>query len=103
MIIYILLLVLAYFISSICFGSWTTRKMIPKQKGEWTDERISAAMKKNGITLTVMLVLLIVNGFLGWYVKGTYFLLFFAIIILWNYFNEKRLLKRHLNEKGSYF
>src|SRR5690625_7903068 len=64
MIIYILLLVLAYFISSICFGSWTTRKMIPKQKGEWTDERISAAMKKNGITLTVMLVLLIVNGFL---------------------------------------
>jgi|GEM_PF-6798608 len=103
MIIYILLLILAYFMSSICFGSWTTRKMIPKQKGEWTDERISEAMKKNGITLAVMLILIIASGLIGWYLKGAYFLLFFAIIIIWNYFNEKRLLKRHLNENGSYF
>src|SRR5690625_4584677 len=76
MIIYILLLILAYFMSSICFGSWTTRKMIPKQKGEWTDERISEAMKKNGITLAVMLILIIASGLIGWYLKAAYFLLF---------------------------
>jgi hypothetical protein len=88
---YVILLLGTYLLSITWFGSITNFFLIPNR--DWEEWHKKLALRKNLLVLAVTTVILLVICFTGWNLKGNLFFLFFGLVLIWNYFAEKRHIK----------
>ena len=95
MILLFTLLFLTYLFSMVWYGSITTIR----ERHLWDEERKQASFKRGMTLFVISSILLIVVGFAGWYYLGITFLMYFALVLLLNYFGERRHIKRRARQR----
>lgn len=89
------LLFLTYLFSMIWYGSIT---MI-RERHLWDEERKQASLKRGRTLLIISSILLLSVGIYGWYYMGITFLMYFALVLVLNYFGERRHIKRRARQR----
>lgn len=97
MILFFALLFLTYLFSMICYGAITTLR----ERHMWDEERKQAASKRGSILLVISSLLLIGVGSVGWYYMGPTFLFYFALVLVLNYFGERRHIRRRARQREN--
>jgi hypothetical protein len=95
MVSYFFLLV-ATWVFTLWFHSGLTNLAMIDYQDQWDAGRKNQVKGKALKSIWFFIIILLSLGYLGWILKGNWFLAWFAGIFIWNYIQEKRFIKKKI-------
>lgn len=86
-----------YLFSMVFYGSVT----LIREKHLLDENQQAAVLKRGRILFIVSIILLLLTGFAGAYLTGPLFILYYLLVLVLNFFGEKRHVRRRAMQRKA--